>query len=164
MTNFTWAHKDEIDIQATIDWSSPITHDMLHSGLSDYDETAHFYAIIALDNKEWWCYYIGKVYKQTVSQRHKNKDHKIKLEQLKKAFPNKTWHLTLGKLSGDFQINEKNIDEIESLLIYSHWHEENINQKKINRFLSSRSIQINNEGFSEPFYPSVAYGVMLENV
>ena len=96
MGKYEWAHDDEIDMRVEIEWSTPMTHDMLKSGLSDSDDSAYFYAIIGLFDGDWWTYYIGMVYLQQVSNRHKNKDHINRLERLKKMHPNTVWHLTLG--------------------------------------------------------------------
>lgn len=163
MSNFQWAHEEEIDVLVTVDWSAPVTHDMLHGGLVGEDDSAYFYAIIGRFEKQWWPYYIGKVYSQSVSQRQKNKDHLKRLEELKKLSPSTTWHITLGTPKFEYNnISPKIINEIEGLLIYSNWHKESINRSKINTFHSYNHIQITNTGFSEPFYKKTSYGVFVE--
>ena len=160
MALYEYAHEDEIDLIVTIDWSNPITHDVLYSGLSDSDETAYFYAIVGRFEKQWWAYYIGKVNNQYVSQRHKNQDHKQRLRTLRESYPDTVWHITLGTphVEGG-RVTSGVVDDIEGLLIYSHWHEETINKLKISRFSSSRSIKVINRGFSDPFYKEIGYGV-----
>jgi len=160
MTSYNWAHEDKVDYIVNINWAKPITHDMLYTGLSDMDDSAYFYAIIGLFEGDWWPYYIGMVYSQNVSDRHKNKDHQERLEKLKKDYPKTTWHLTLGTplLKGK-RLSKILISEIEGLLIYGNWHDELINKSKINRFSSSNAIKIINEGFSEPFFKTTSYGV-----
>jgi len=159
-TKYNWAHEEEISYSVRINWSHPKTHDMLNSGLAESDHEAYFYALIALFDGMWWPFYFGMVYSQNVSNRHKNVDHKRRLEKLKELYPEKTWHLTLGtpKFEG-VRTTEKIIREVEGLLIYSNWHDENINKSKINSFSSTNSIKIINEGFTDPFYSINAYGV-----
>jgi len=165
MENYEWVHEgEEIDVISTIEWSNPITHDMLHSGLAESDDSAYFYAIIGLFEQVWWPFYIGKVYSQTISERHKNADHIQRLEELKSKYPKVTWHLTLGTPSiEDGRISSGIIDTIEGLLIYSNWHGESINKNKINDFNSDKHIQITNAGFSEPFHKKIGYGVFIES-
>lgn len=164
LSKYVFAHEDEINLDISIEWSKPCTHDMLHYGLEDSNDSAYFYAIIGIcpEVGGWWAYYIGMVYSQDVSSRHLNKDHQKKLEYLKTKYPDITWHLTLGTPLGISRINKQVIEEIEGLLIYSHWHKDLLNEKKVNSFNSNKAIRIKNTGFVDPFYRRVAYGVMLE--
>jgi hypothetical protein len=165
MSEFDWSHdSEEIDLVATIDWSHPVTHDMLNTGLASSDDTAYFYSIIGLSDQEWWPYYIGKVYSQSISQRHKNSDHLKRIQKLKTMYPNVIWHITLGTLTftDNKRINETLIDDLEGLLIYSNWHDESINKSKINNFSADRQIQITNTGFSDPFHSKIGYGVFVQ--
>ena len=164
MNSFDWAYHDEIDIKVTIDWSRPMTHDMLNYGMAKSDEFAYFYSIIGYVNKAWWPYYIGMVYKQSVSERHENPDHKKKLNELKSAFPEITWHLTLGTpdIKGK-RLTKKLIESVEGLLIYSNWQDEMVNKSKINKFNSDATIEIINTGFSDPFYTKTGFGVFISD-
>ncbi len=162
MTSFNWAHEDEIDLTVNVEWSGPVTHDMLFYGLADSDKSAYLYAIVGLFEDEWWSYYIGMVYEQNVSIRHMNKDHTKRLERLQNKFPETVWHLTLGTPAVEGKrITKKLIKEVEGLLIYSHWHEKCINELKVNYFFADRYISIINSGFSDPFYTKVGYGVFI---
>lgn len=160
MKSYKWAHDDQVDLEVTIDWSVPVTHDMLNYGLATSDDSAYFYSIIGLINKEWWVYYIGMVFSQSVSKRQKNPDHKRRLDELKMLYPEVTWHITLGTPNfNKYKIEKGLIQEIEGLLIYSHWHEEIINKAKIDYFISENAIQITNTGFIDPFYEKIGHGV-----
>jgi len=163
MREFNWAHGEEdICVNAAISWSKPVTHDMLNDGLVESDETAYFYAIIALVDGEWWSFYFGKVFKQCVSERNSNLDHIERMSRLKEKHPDLTWHLTLGtpEIKGG-NLTASHIDLLESLLIYSHWHDEIINIKKVESFECAKSIQIENTGFAAPFYTKVGCGVFV---
>jgi hypothetical protein len=162
MNRFNLAHKDEISIDVEINWSNPTTLDILNSGLEYSDDMAFFYAIIGKFGKEWWAYYIGMVFSQFVSERHKAKDHQNRLKQLKKIYPETVWHLTLGtpKLKTG-RITKPLIEKVEGLLIYSHKHEEILNKKKIKGFSSFKSMRITNTGFTEPFFEEVVHGVFV---
>ena len=56
-----WAREEEIDLRTSINWSTPLAHDMLNSGISADDESAYFYAIVGRFEREWWSYFIGMV-------------------------------------------------------------------------------------------------------
>ncbi len=162
MTNYKWAHKDEIDKSVTIDWSKPVTHDMLNTGLATNNDEAYLYSIIGLFEGDWLPFYIGMVYKQDISSRHKNHDHIRRLKRLKELHPETTWHLTLGTVvSKEGRITKKLISEIEGLMIYSHWHEDSINENKINGYYGNSYTLITNKGFTDPFYLKVGYGAFI---
>lgn len=154
----------EVDVKVSIEWSLPLTHDMLNYGLSEVDQLANFYAIIGLIEGYWWPYYIGKVYRQTVSSRHKNSDHVERLEALKLRYPEVTWHLTLG--TPQFINARKSatlVDSIEGLLIYACWHDETMNKNKVNHFNAAKHINIENTGFYAPFPRNIGYGVFVSD-
>ena len=162
MKEYEWAHEDEIDLTVAIEWSNPMAHDMLNSGLSDSDDSAYLYSIIGLFDGEWWPYYIGMVYSQQVSIRHKNQDHINRLARLRKMHPNTVWHLTLGTPTVDGKrITKRLIEKVEGLLIYAHWHDECVNESKINGFFSDSYISIVNSGFTDPFYGKVGFGAFV---
>lgn len=165
MKNFIWAHEgEEVDIRVSIEWTKPVTHDVLKTGLVESDETAFFYIIIALINKKWVPFYIGKVYSQSVSERHKNTDHLRKIEGLTKDHPDVIWHIMLGTPSLlEGKITTDKVDYIEGLLIYSNWHEALINRSKINGFISNKHIHIINTGFTDPLHKEIGYGVFINS-
>lgn len=163
MNGFEWAFEDEISIDAVINWSKPASHDMLYSGLVDEEGPTFFYSIIGKTKDGWYPYYIGMTYFQYVSTRNKAQDHQKRLDYLKRKYPKMVWHLTLGKLTlKSGKISESLIKKIEGLLIYSNWHEELINKKKIYGFTSGKQIRIKNTGFTGPFYKEIGYGVFVK--
>ena len=162
MTDYEWAHEDEIDIHVTINWSKPVTHDMLHAGLANNNEEAYLYSIIGLFDGEWCQFYIGMVYDQDIASRQKNQDHIERLNRLKKLYPKTIWHLTLGNLTVDEgRITKKLVSKIEGLMIYSNWHEESVNDNKINGFFYDSYILITNIGFTDPFYSKSGFGAFV---
>ncbi|GAA3955584.1 hypothetical protein [Allohahella marinimesophila] len=157
-----WAHEKEIDLRATINWSTPLSEDMLPTGMSADEDTAYFYAIVGRFEREWQSYYIGMVYSQFVSTRHRNNDHLTRLKDLKSKHPDTVWHLTLGTLTlQDKRLNEGLVKKVEGLLIYSHWHDKCVSRTRSLRFSCDQSIQISNTGFNEPFHKTVAYGALV---
>ena len=161
MKKYYWAHENEIDLDATIEWSKPVSFQDLFDGKTD-EEEAYFYSIIGKFGNHWKCFYIGKVYDQYVSTRHENRDHLLRRELLNTEYPEVEWQLTLGipKFNEVGRITRNRVDVVEGLLIYSHWHDEIVNKSKVNNFHSKLSIRIRNNGFIEPFREHVVYGVM----
>ena len=160
--DFYFAWPDAVEVQANIEWTIPATHDVLFSGLIEADATAYFYAIVSLDKKVWRTHYIGKVYAQSSSRRHRAADHIARLQELQRNYPGRVFHLTLGTPRFDDGIenpDELTIDKIEGLLIYSNWNEDMINKRKIDTFNCSRQISIENTGFNQHLCKRSAYGV-----
>ncbi|MFC5459307.1 hypothetical protein [Massilia niabensis] len=157
---------DHVDIVARIEWTIPSTHDVLFSGLLEQDATAYFYAIVSLQKRQWITHYIGKVYAQRSSQRHRGADHIARLNELKKSYPNQVFHLTLGTpefIDARGKPDEATIDQIEGLLIYSNWSDAMVNRQKIESFACSRQIVIENVGFDQHLWKRAAYGVVASN-
>lgn len=163
---FCFAAPDFVDVEAVINWSKPYPYEVLFTGHADEDETAHFYAIIAYEDKDWWTYYFGMVYDQCISDRQKQPDHRRRLEMLQKDNPKRNFRITLGVLSlphGNLN-NRKLTQAIEGLLIYANWHEDLINLKKVENFACKKSIFIRNIGFIEHLdAEEVAYGVFCRS-
>jgi hypothetical protein len=161
---FSWP--DHVPVIAQIEWTLPSTYDVLFSGLIQEDATAYFYAIVSFHKKEWITHYIGKVYAQRSSQRHRATDHIKRLSNLKKSYPGRAFHLTLGTpIFSDRRENPDSltIDQIEGLLIYSNWSENMINVRKINSFSSSQEMSLENVGFNKHLWKRSAYGVFSSN-
>ncbi|MCM2564504.1 MULTISPECIES: hypothetical protein [Janthinobacterium] len=161
-TPFYFSCPDSVEIQVKVDWSLPVTHDVLFHGLVEEDATAYFYAIIAIHEKEWWPYYIGKVFSQSTSQRHRAADHIARIARLREEYPEKTFHISLGTpiLKDMHEVpDSETVDDIEGLLIISNWSEKMINKRKVDRFICTRQISLENTGFSEHLYKRAAYGL-----
>lgn len=164
--DFYFAWPDSISVQAKINWTNPLTHDVLFSGLIPEDATAYFYAIVSTDRKIWTTHYIGKVYAQKSSQRHRSADHVARLKELQENYPTRIFHLTLGTpiFDGEIEIpNETVIDQIEGLLIYSNWNEEMVNKRKIDTFHCASQISLENTGFSNHLCKRSAYGIFYSD-
>lgn len=160
--NFYFAWPDSVAVQVSIEWTIPSTHDVLFSGLIAEDATAYFYAIVSLEKKVWCTHYIGKVYSQNSSQRHRAADHIKRLQDLQEKYPSRVFHLTLGTPRFDGEIDnpkELTIDQIEGLLIYSNWSESMINKRKVDYFYCARQISVENTGFNHHLCKRSAYGV-----
>jgi len=162
--DFYLSWPDDLSVKGEIEWSRPYTLDVVFTGHAPEDETAYFYAIIALWDKEWCPFYIGIVYYQSVSERHKNKDHQKRMSFLQNKYPSLTFQISLGTPHLQVgAINEKTVKEIEGLLIYSNWHEDMINKKKTEYFTSDRQLYIKNTGFNEHLFVESAYGIFYRD-
>jgi hypothetical protein len=160
--DFRFSWPDHVPVVAQIDWTLPSTHDVLFSGLLEQDETAYFYAVISLYKRKWMTHYIGKVYAQCSSKRHRAADHVKRLNQLRELCPDRTFHLTLGtpKFADDtLSPDAKTIDAIEGLLIYSNWTIHLTNKRKIDSFSNRQEISLENVGFTKHVLKRSAYGV-----
>jgi hypothetical protein len=165
-TDFYFAWPEWVSIEAQINWTIPSTHDVLFSGLIDADATAYFYAIVSVVKKEWITHYIGKVFGQSASSRHKNVDHLNRLEKLRLDYPGRTFHLSLGTpvfSEGKGSPDAPTIDQLEGLLIYSNWSEEMINLRKIEKFHCAQQISLENTGCVAHLCKRSAYGVFYNN-
>ena len=157
---YEMAWPDYFDLVADIEWTWPVPYDLLFSGGVEADETAYFYSIVAYVDKRWWPYYIGMVFDQFPSVRNQQPDHRIRLEKLQGRNKALTFSITLGTPA--FHVGRRTRDSIaaiEGLLIYGNWHEDMINERKINRFSHAKQIYIRNIGWHEHLEPEVAYGV-----
>ena len=162
--NFDIAWPEDFSIAGEIEWTLPHSHDLLFTGNIEEDDYAYFYTIVALHNKKWLPFYIGIAFDQSVSERHKQEDHRKKIENLKRQHPNTTFNISLGipQLSVG-NLTKKNVESIEGLLIYSNWNEQMVNIKNINKFSSAKQIYIKNTGFIEHLEEFVVYGVVYKN-
>jgi hypothetical protein len=160
-SDFKFAWPEHFNIQGTIDWTKPITHDLLFTDEISENNTAYFYSIVALKNKHWHSFYIGMVFKQCVSERHKQADHKTRLKKLQENHPNLQFLLTLGTpILTTGELTQATIEEIEGLLIFSNWHEQMVNPRKIKTFLGRNQIHIENTGWTKHLVQEMGYGVV----
>jgi len=154
------AWPEAIDIDVNIEWSQPYTHEVLFSELAPEDETAYLYSIVAKFEKEWTPLYIGMVYDQSVSERHKSEDHKARMDLLKQRYKDKLFYVTLGTPSfKKGRISSSAIKAIEQLLTYCNWSDKMINEKNIEYCAISSQVRILNKGFIEHVCEETAYGV-----
>lgn len=157
---FYVAWPDYVDLKVSIRWTAPAMHDVLFSNHVAEDDEAYFYAITARCRGAWYAYYIGMVYDQSASLRHRQGDHVERLAELKRRHPDLNFGISLGV--PDFNgvcFDRRMIEEIEGLLIYSNWHEDMINIRKVDFFCSPRQIHVKNTGFSDHLEKEVFYGV-----
>jgi len=140
-------------------------HDVLFSNHVSEDEDAYFYAITARCKDGWYPYYIGMVYDQAVSVRHKGKDHLDRLARLKQQHPTLNFGISLGVIEEirpqKLDLKRDYIEDIESLLIYANWHEDMDNCRKVDyiRLRLQKQIHIENIGFIDHLEKEIFYGV-----
>lgn len=164
--DFKYAWPDYVDVIVEINWTTPVAYDLVFSDDVPENQTAYFYSIVSREGKHWITHYIGMVYQQTVAVRHKQNDHKNRLGDLQKQYPGRQFLLCLGTplFSDQDHVPEKYlIEEIESLLIYSNWHENLINKRKVNSFFARRQFHITNSGWTKHIVGEIGYGVFCRD-
>ncbi len=161
--NFKAAWPEYFNVVVDVDWTPPFSHAELFSGGVSENESAYFYSIVALSRGEWWPYYIGMTFRQTVATRNGQADHLARIDRLKKAHPRHEFMLTLG--TPRFEVGSVTLDiigAIEGLLIYGNWHPEMDNSKKVQTFSPVQHLFVRNTGWSEHLEPELAYGVFYK--
>jgi len=154
-----------------IEWSNPISYDdALNVSLEKLEEV-YFYKIIGEYSDSYSLMYIGKVYDQAVSERLKNKDHQVKRAQWQTEHPRTKFCISFGQLKSKHFDEEtekwkrKVVDDIESLLIYSHSdHMKLKNSKSIWSHSILLEYQVLNTGFiKEKMIEELAYGLFYKD-
>lgn len=106
--------------KVNINWSRPRLYDnALNSEIKEIDNI-FFYKIIARYNGKYKLLYIGKAYRQYVTSRLLNLDHKGKRERLNEKYKRHDLLISFGAVNTNKKRNHRLIDEVESLLIYTH--------------------------------------------
>ena len=113
-------------------------------------------------NRDPKLFYIGKTYKQVVSWRLNQRDHRQRYECLRMKYPRHKLYVSIGlvtMLNGD--IRETQVDHIERLLIYAHDSEHLINQKSIyTHGLGEEYYEIVNQGHFRPLHRQIFFGLI----
>ena len=108
--------------EVEIDWSRPKAYDRLIEEGSHHDETARLYLISArYSNGKPKLLYIGKTYRQWVSKRLSQKDHKSRYGTFQENYPNHTLFVSHGVITiNGSRITSERVSDIESILIYTN--------------------------------------------
>jgi len=156
------AYPDEVS-QVKIDWTKPILIESFMQKQITFKSDANFYKITGkFSNFDQKLFYIGKVYDQTVRQRMAQPDHKRRVTRLGKENPKHELLISLGSIVSKEEFKtRKRINEVESLLIYAHWTEDMINEKKVYTCALARQLCITNTGSRSPLYRTVFYGAFI---
>ena len=151
--------------EITIKWSKPIIREEFIEEGSIDDEYAQLYMIIGKYGKKSNLFYIGKT-DGCVSDRLIQSDHLEKLNKWKENHRQK-FYVSLGTakiLEGN--ITQNVINNIETLLIYSHSNEDNKFIKNIkNRYsynIKNNQYRIINKGYRKPLYREVILGIFFK--
>lgn len=140
----------EADVyHVSIKWSKP--HSIDNVDQFDYwdIEDVYFYKILARYGQTYHLLYIGKAFKQYVSQRLANPDHALKKFDLFEKYPHHELMISFGHLINiNCNRTARLIDEIESLLIYMHDDHPRL-ENKMSRWTHgiARDYHILNQGF-----------------
>lgn len=147
--NITWSRKKEYE-------------DVINNGCQ-HDSTANFYLITA----QWGggnekIIYLGKTYKQTVLARLNSRDHKERYESICGCKKNHKKYVRFGTLKIENGNNTATrVDEIEWMLIFSHYCGTMINKSKIKKIDISNNYIIKNN-ISSVLISEIHYGIFIK--
>lgn len=150
-------------INATINWSNKRKYEDVINNGCPHDETANFYLITAQwGNRNEKIIYLGKTYHQTVLARLNSRDHKKRYEDVCVALKNHKKYVRFGTLSiQNGSITAIRVDEIESMLIFSHKCDTMINKSKIHRIDISNNYIIKNN-VASVLIKEIYYGLFIK--
>ncbi len=133
-----------------IEWSDPSPYDnTLQSSLEDL-HAVYLYKTIGQYHRHFHLLYIGKTFTQYVTQRLSNKDHQSKRNELQSQYPRHALLVSFGSVTSSSKRNARLIDEVESLLIYTHSNSPKLqNKNKVWTKRIIRDYKITNSGFRE---------------
>jgi len=145
------AFPDDV-VPVKIKWSRSYDVDKVLSGEIQEDFDAYFYKITGHYSQYVKLFYIGKVFKQTISQRLSQPDHRTRQKKLGNNYPRHKIKIGLG-IPEIARKTKEIIDDIESILIYSNWNENVGNAKKIYKCdIGKSQLLITNTGFYRPLH------------
>lgn len=154
---------DWFDLILSVKWSEPLNYDD-KQGIFEFDKNAYFYSIVGFTNNSWVPYYFGITNKQSVSVRIHQEDHRKRRLRLKENHPDIDFMISLGVPSfSRGKINNSNIELIEGLFIYSHCHDDLVNQNKYDRFATGHHIHVTNTGWNKHAFNVVSHGVFVDD-
>jgi hypothetical protein len=149
----------------TIVWQKPISIDEVKQLQENKCKNTYFYKIVGHYNSVYKLFYIGKCYKQYITTRIFQKDHIQKQANFKKDHKKHELMVSLGNLA-DEDYTSMQISNVESLLIYSHTHDDFSDIKNKQCRLNHNVIEnyrIINKGWREEnMYQIVAYGLFVK--
>lgn len=159
------AFKDEFQY-VNINWSELIEYEKFTEDryIHETDYTMFYCILGQYSDFSFKVFYIGKVYKQYIRDRIRQPDHKRRYNKIKKFYPKHQLYITVGtiQLRGKSKITSFKIDQIESILIYSHWNEAMINEKNIfNYNVKNPYIIINDTPKELPLHKEIHLGVFV---
>ncbi|WP_047533509.1 hypothetical protein [Methylotenera sp. N17] len=133
----------------TVQWTKPKEYESLIIEGSQYDEYADLYLISAKYSKSTAKgLYIGKTWKQQVSTRIKQKDHKSRYAAFTGIYPNHKFFVSHGIIiMNNGKLTEKRLADIEQILIYSNDPSHSGNVKNFYAHGVRGSYSIENTGY-----------------
>ncbi len=151
----------EIFWEVDINWTKPYLYENFLMTGSEYDESAYIYKITGrYSGKAHKLFYIGKTYYQYVITRISQEDHKKRYKKLLKDYQKHKLYVSLGIIEmKNGNITERRIDQIESLLIYSHDFKHLLNKQKLNELNVTEPYKIVNSGYRAPLFKEINFGI-----
>jgi len=144
-----------------ISWSRPTTYENVIYYGTDRDDEAYLYIIAAkYGSNKSKILYIGKTYKQTVSVRLNQEDHKKRYRKFRKEYPRHKLYISYGIVKmKNGKLNSNRIKEIEKILIYSNKTEHSYNVSNLSYHGVTDSYKIKNSGYKHTLPEYLYLGV-----
>jgi hypothetical protein len=109
--------------KVNIHWKRPIAYKRIIEDGCQHDQDANLYHILGkYSTFQYKSFYIGLTYKQCVSKRLNQKDHKNRYAALLKEHPRHTFWVSCGVVEIDNgKKTRKRLKDIETILIHTNW-------------------------------------------
>jgi hypothetical protein len=149
---------------ATVNWSRPVLYQNAKIDYYDAEEYANLYKITGkYSSYDPKLFYIGKTFRQYVTDRLNQPDHVTRYNELTAKYPKHILYVSFGTIQLEYgKLIQTRVDEIETLLIYSHWRKELINKRKIGLLTVEEQYIIYNRGYSMPLHKEIKYGISVK--
>lgn len=153
---------DSWDIE--IQWSRPRQYELVVAEGVDYDATADLYMISArFSSRKPKSLYIGKAWRQEVSYRLSQEDHKKRYAAYIKNYPHHSLYVSHGTVTVyNGNLTEKRLSDIEKILIYSNDSEHASNLKSIYTHGVTGSYRLENLGSRCSLPKAIHLGIFVK--
>jgi hypothetical protein len=153
-------------IDVTITWKKPIDIDEVRYLEEEKCKDTYFYKIVGCYRENYKLFYIGKCVDQFITTRIFQRDHLDKQADFKDSHKRHALMVSLGNLSETHNLKNDELANVESLLIYSHTHNDfsymKNKQCKLNHNVI-KNYKIVNKGWrQEGMYQIISYGLFVK--
>ena len=147
-----------------INWTRPILYEKIREEGCSHDSIAKLYMITAkYSRNNPKCIYIGKTYKQCVSTRLKQIDHKKRYAAFIKNYPRHKFYVSHGLVTiNNGKIVSSRIGDVEKILIYSNDPTHGHNVQNIYNHGVKGSYLIKNSGYKSSLPQIISLGVFVK--
>ena len=155
---------DDESWDVAIKWTKPARYEAVREEGSQYDEQAFLYLITArFSSKSRKVLYVGKTFKQWVSKRLSQPDHKRRYKKIVSDYSHHKFEVSHGLLTvSNGKLTQKRLSDIEKILIYSNHPSHAHNVQGFYAHGVSGSYRIENSGHRCGLPKCIALGVFIQ--